>query len=37
MKPEWMVGYKNGSVKFNTPKSGGKENIEILESTPYCI
>jgi hypothetical protein len=32
VKPEWMVGYTNGSVKCNIPKSGGNENIEISES-----
>jgi hypothetical protein len=30
MKHEWMVGYRNGSVKCKIPKSGGNENIEIV-------
>jgi hypothetical protein len=32
-----MVGYTNGSVKCNIPKSGGNENIEISESIWYSV
>jgi hypothetical protein len=32
VKHEWMVGYRNGSVEHNIPKSGGNENIDIFES-----